>query len=486
MDLIPAVPIALVGALLVDLLVRPGRARLRRVEGVWLALLLALAGFGLFLALGGNPWLAAVLVVALQLLAVAASNAKRRMLGEPLLFSDLALIGAVFRHPQFYFSALAPWQKVAGMVAAVALLAALAWLFQPRPAMHAAGAGIALGALALLAITLRLPRFQRLARRPQADADVAALGLVPTLLLYWLRWRRADHAVGEAAGAPAIVQSGADCPEIIVAVQCESFADPVELFGDPAHALRGLEAARQQAVQWGNLLVSGFGAYTMRTEYGVLFGQEEEALGFRRYDPFLTALDDVHHALPRKLGSAEWRSIFVHPHDMRFYNRHRILPAAGFAELVNESAFAPPSPGQGRYVSDAAVADKILELAGAAQGPAFIYAVTIENHGPWSVDGQSGGEPLLHHYNRFVQAGDAMLQGLRDGLAALQRPALLTFFGDHRPSIPGLSEPGGDRHTPYVMLQFDAGGKLVRGDNRRCDLTPAQLHHAILQRGVRA
>ena len=374
---------------------------------------------------------------------------------------------------------------MAGVVAVISLVAALAWLFQPRPAVHVTGAAIGLAALLVLAFSLRLPRFRQLARQPRADADVAALGLAPTLLLYWLRWRGADRATVGMPAAPALVQeigAHAPPPEIIVAVQCESFADPIELFGDPAHALDGLERARGDAVQWGNLQVSGFGAYTMRTEYGVLFGQEERALGFRRYDPFLTALDDVHHALPHRLGSERWHSLFVHPHDMRFYNRHRILPAAGFAELVNESAFDPPSPEEGRYVSDAAVADKVLQLADAAQGPAFIYAVTIENHGPWSADGQTSGEPLLHHYNRLVRAGDAMLCRLHEGLAALKRPALLAFFGDHRPSIPGLSEPGGDRHTPYVMLQFDAHGALVSGANQRRDITPAQLHHCILHR----
>lgn len=62
-------------------------------------------------------------------------------------------------------------------------------------------------------------------------------------------------------------------------VQCESFTDPVTLFGDPALALPGLERARAMAWQSGRLLVSGFGAYTMRTEYGVLFGLPEEQLG---------------------------------------------------------------------------------------------------------------------------------------------------------------------------------------------------------------
>jgi hypothetical protein len=119
----------------------------------------------------------------------------------------------------------------------------------------------------------------------------------------------------------------------------------VELFGDPALELPGLARARADAWQWGNLNVSGFGAYTMRTEYGLIFGRDEEELGFRRYDPFLTATREVAHALPARLAVRGWRSLFLHPHDLRFYNRHRIMPAAGFAEMVGEEHFAPPSAG---------------------------------------------------------------------------------------------------------------------------------------------
>jgi len=284
------------------------------------------------------------------------------------------------------------------------------------------------------------------------------------------------------------IAPGVAPPELIVAIQCESFADPVELFGDPAMALPGLTAARAEAWHWGNLLVSGFGAYTMRTEYALLFGREESDLGFRRFDPFLTALRDSSYALPMRLRPAGWRSLFIHPHDMRFYGRDRILPASGFDRLVGEESFAPPAKGEGRYVTDAAIAYEILTRAAEATDPTLLYAVTIENHGPWSADkdaatqGSDSRSPglLVGKYRRLVAKGDAMLTELRVGIAALQRPAMLVFFGDHRPSIPGASEPGGDRHTPYVMLRFDARGQLVEGDGQPRDLTPAALHHLIL------
>ncbi|MBD2841056.1 LTA synthase family protein [Erythrobacter sp. KMU-140] len=441
------------------------------------------ATYGALLALSGNALLAAVLVVALHLLLVVASSAKRRVLGEPLLFSDLALVGAVFRHPQFYFSALETWHKATGIAALAVIFAALAILFEENLPLRVGGLVIAGVSLLLIFVVLKTRPFRSLGRSPNIELDVAKLGLLPTLLIYWIRWI-ADSKQGRVAtnsdSNSAQPRAQETQPELLVVVQCESFADPVELFGNHALQLPHLEQARSAALQWGNLEVSGFGAYTMRTEYGVLFGQDEEELGFRRYDPYLTAINDSDFALPRRLGEERWQSHFVHPHDMRFYNRHQILPRAGFTELVGSHAFAPPSPSEGRYVTDGAVADKILELAGNASSPTFLYAVTIENHGPWAESGLEEAGSLLDDYNRLVRAGDAMLGQLIEGLSEQRKPALLVFFGDHRPSIPGFSEPGGDRHTPYVILKLDEHGQVITAANERRDISPAELHHAIL------
>lgn len=487
----PTFAATLFGAGLLDALARPRRraeARrfgLRSGAGFWLLACMSVALHGAFLALCGNGAVAMVMALAVQALLVVASNAKYAMLGEPLLFSDLALIGAVFRHPQFYLSAVPIWQRVAAGIAAVMVLAVVVWFSVADMAAHLAGLALLGGGLGTLALSLRLPPWRGLARVPDAHADTSRLGLLPVLLLYWLRWRAEPDP---APCPPKKRQVSADPTGLVVVIQCESFADPVELFGDPALALPGLAAARDMAWQWGNLNVSGFGAYTMRTEYGVLFGREDEALGFRRYDPFLTATGEGSYALPARLkaegsmmeapaGGGDWHSLFVHPHDLRFYGRDRIMPAGGFARLVGEDHFAPPAAGEGRYVTDAAMGDAIIALAEAARQPTLLYAVTIENHGPWET---GPGVDLVDGYLHLVRKGDAMLATLAERMATLGRPALLVFFGDHRPSIPGASAPGGDRHTPYVMLRIDADGRAVPGSKCRVDLTPAGLHHAIL------
>lgn len=490
-DVIPTLILTIIGAQLIDMLARDTVGcksfTLRRPYGIVLNSLITLSGFGAVLGMSGNAMLAAALMLALHLLLLLVSNAKIRVLGEPLLFSDLALIGAVFKHPQFYFSVLSHGQKILGLLALLLVLAGLFALIEPNAQMALTGAAVSAISLVVMVACMRLQGFRTLAAKPDISADVGKLGLLPTLVLYWIRWRQSKRQQSKTTdlGRPgprplSSYSSKLEGDEIIVIVQCESFADPDELFEKSDRTLPHLTEYREKALEFGNLLVSGFGAYTMRTEYGVIFGQDEETLGFRLYDPYLTALRDVELALPNRLGADQWNCTFVHPHDMRFYGRDRILPKAGFATFVGEDQFVQPNPENGRYVTDIDVAEKILQLADSADAPSLIYAVTMENHGPWAKDGHSDAQFLINNYVELVQAGDKMLGRLTSGLAALKRPATLVFFGDHRPSIPGAVEPGGDKHTPFLIVQFDRQGNTVHGDGNRLNRTPAELHHRIL------
>lgn len=455
-------------SLLLDAGVRPRIARPRSLRGTAVHVLLVTAIFASGLALFGNAPVAAALGVVVTGVLAIASNAKHRMLGEPLVFSDLALLGAMVRHPQFYFTAIPSGQRGLVAIGAAAVAIGLAAAFEVRPLLHLAGLVLLLAAGgALLLLRDRID----IAHTPDLEADVARHGLLATLLLYWWRWRRT------ADPPPLPVLAAMAHPEIVVVVQCESFADPADLaVGLP---LPGLSAARECAWQYGDLCVSGFGAYTMRTEYGVLFGREENALGFRRYDPFLTALGETSYALPARLPA--YRASFIHPHDLRFYARHRLMPASGFDAVIGEDAFAAPGGG-GRYVDDRTLGRMVAGLVDAATGPSLFYAVTMENHGPWDSAAARGGPGRLDAYLGHLASSDAMLGDLAGHLARDGRSALLVFFGDHRPSIPGVTAPSGARHTPYVMLRFGPGADRGPG---RVDLTPAGLHRAILDCVVR-
>ena len=105
----------LAASLLLDGAVRPRSVRLRHWQGLSLHLLAMTGVFALWLAGFGNATAAAVLAIAAMALFAVASNAKYKMLGEALVFSDLALIVGIFRHPRFYFTAIpARQQTLAG------------------------------------------------------------------------------------------------------------------------------------------------------------------------------------------------------------------------------------------------------------------------------------------------------------------------------------------------------------------------------------
>lgn len=474
-EMVAVLPLLVLLSVLADAFAKPrgqGLFGARGVGGLTVLLLTAMLGFGALQTLTGAPLVSATGVVILLAALSLISNIKRKVLDEPLVFSDFALLGAVFRHPQFYLSALRPWQVIvlAGALGGLSVTLLLLSEAALRPRLVGAVLGLAAG----LFLGLALRRSAGFAAVPDPEADVARLGLLPCLLTYWQAWR-ATVGPKPCEATPIAGYSR----QLVVIVQCESFTDPVDLFGDPEFALPGLERARTIAWQAGRLSVSGFGAYTMRTEYGVLFGIPEERLGMRRFDPFLTAEGEASWALPNRLDHGAWDRWFVHPHDLRFYGRDRIMPASGFATLVGEESFPAPGPGEGRYVTDAAMTDRILELAQDGERASLIYAVTIENHGPWPAE-QGEEAKLIAPYLRLLSHSDAMLARLINELPLLGRPVTLCFFGDHRPSIPGASEPGSERHTPYVLLRFAADGDPISGDGQNRDVAPAELHHSIL------
>jgi hypothetical protein len=68
-----------------------------------------------------------------------------------------------------------------------------------------------------VALSMGRTSFRSLAPEPDADADVQRHGLLPTLLLYWLRWResRDPPPCDDIARLPP-----AEASQLVVVVQC--------------------------------------------------------------------------------------------------------------------------------------------------------------------------------------------------------------------------------------------------------------------------
>ena len=463
-----------------DLFVRPRTSRgrwYRSSATLPLRAGMSAALTGCALLLCGTTECALPLSCGAMLAVTIGSNLKYATLGEPLIFSDVVVARSFVLYPRFYLDAVPPFLRAILVILAFPAVFLLVRESRLHLTMRLTGLALAAGGLAASLLWARLLIRRGLMTNPDTDHDVSRHGLVPVLIIYWLRWR----ASRPLPPVPPVERvPGASTPDILIIVQCESFADVMHgTHSLPDPVLPGLIMSRQTALAWGDLLVSGFGAYTMRTEYGVLCGREETELGFRRFDPFLTARDDTTCALPHRLANLFPRAVFVHPHDLRFYNRDALMPSLGFTSVIGEEQFAG-APHDGPYVSDAALGDRLAGIISEATEPTLIYAVTMENHGPWAA-GRAGQEDALAAWTHHVQTGDRLLVSLNKTLEARKQNALLVFFGDHRPSVPGQIMPGREKHTPFIIKRFSSTGTQSHTLATPCAYTPAGLHRLIVR-----
>ena len=432
--------------------------------------------FLFFFSWSWRPLFAAAASLVFTGVFVAISRGKDAFVHEPLVFSDLAFIADVFRYPLLFNTGWLGSAFLAGAIALILALIAGWWQFEPM--LPVAGldwallAAPALGWLLLLAMPF-LPVLRRyperwalsIKRDAAPDRDLRCYGQLAALVLDWLGWRgddrgarlAADHPRAGGGMVPAKPRRHAD---LLVVIQIESFCDFRRFPGGDV-ALPGLDRARARSSAWGMLRGAFPGGYTMRTEFSFLTGLAPAALAFDRYYPYLNAAPYRPAALPERLARRGYHSQFIHPYEPGFFWRHHGVPALGFHRLVMQDAFAG-APLVGSYVSDRAVGERVLAEAGSAGGPAFLFAATMENHGPWEASRFPGLSDPIAVYKRQLQNADAMIALVMDGLDAWPGRAVLAVYGDHVPLLKAYADPFPDSRTDYVLLELGEAAPKAR------------------------
>lgn len=438
-------------------------------------------------AVSWRPWHAALVVVVATGLLGAGSAIKRGILGEPLIFTDAALVRHAIRHPRLYYAERLARPPALAAIAAL-LVATVAW-FAVEPAMLPPD-GLFLivlppaVAVALAAVLLSDPvaAFARVTVADPADAerDVGRFGLVATLFLHWTAWRKTPRpstearALSAALPAPRPARAG---PRVVVAIQCESFVD-IAARGMSGPPLPAIERLRAESIAWGRARVPAEGAYTMRSEFGFLTGLPASVLGLDALDPYLTARSYVGQpTLPRRFAASGRATAFLHPYDRRFFDRDILVPAFGFDRFVDGSAFEGAARF-GPYVSDVAVADAVVAEIAAAEEPLFLFVVTIENHGPWGAGRLTETADPAAQYALHLANADRMIGRIADALRAVPGGGALCLYGDHAPGRPLHPEMPDRRATDYVL--WDARSAYDSRVRAREDLDVAELGRALL------
>ncbi|CAD9226532.1 Capsular polysaccharide biosynthesis protein WcbQ [Burkholderia cenocepacia] len=454
--------------------------------------------FDLVFAATSRPLFSACASLALVGLVAAVSNAKYESLREPFVFTDLSLFSQLFSHPRLYL----PFLSVGKVIAIGAgILLVIAGFVVERP-VHEGSVAIAWFAVALpLALAVLIAA--RLPLTLDPDADQRRHGFFAVFVAYLLNGLRPAtfRKFREVMAAGQFATGKPNRRPDVILIQSESFFDARRLGGavEPGLFAR-FDEARHEAVWHGEMTVPAWGANTMRTEFAVLTGTESFSLGYARFYPYVFVRNKI-ASLASWFDRCGYDTVAIHPYYADFFGRDRVFPLLGFARFLDIRHFAAASRA-GPYVADAAVSESIIaELEAAGDGlPRFVFAMTMENHGPLHLEQVLPGESSSRHtlgedaswrdltaYLRHIEHADAMVGRLIDYLRTRKRETIVCFYGDHVPALPHVFDKlGVSPQTSDYFIWRNYGTDTPECRNLAAEELGSVLLHVVQDDGHRA
>ena len=262
-----------------------------------------------------------------------------------------------------------------------------------------------------------------------------------------------------------------ELPNIIV-VMNESFSD-LNVLGDFTTNedympyLHSLQNGAENSVT-GYLNVSVCGGHTANTECEFLTGNCMAFLpqGSIPYQQYIKSRTPSLAGYLKSLGYATYAQ---HPYQASGWNRDKVYPLLGFDNLDFMEDYRDVAYVR-NYISDASDMEHIIETyeKNKASGkPAFIFNVTMQNHGGYTdtymnltndIQSQYASEPL-NQYLTLIHKTDQALENLIDYFSKVDDRTIIVFFGDHQPNdtVASVVENGAQAETqkrylvPYLV-----------------------------------
>jgi phosphoglycerol transferase MdoB-like AlkP superfamily enzyme len=250
----------------------------------------------------------------------------------------------------------------------------------------------------------------------------------------------------------------------IIFVMSEAFWDPtlmknVSFNQDPIPFFHSLQKSQTS----GTMLSPVYGGGTANTEFEALTGFSTQFLPNGSI-PYAQYVNRPIEALPTILQKQGYATSAIHTYDNWFYNRNNVYKDLGFDKFISKEFFNSPKDN-GQYILDTELTKKILEEVKETNKPDFVYAVSMENHGPYSstqnpkntikVSGSNlspASQAMLDNYSNSISDVDKSLKQLIDGLKQSNQPTEVIFYGDHLPML-------GDNYSVYKEAGF------IKSDN---------------------
>lgn len=240
-------------------------------------------------------------------------------------------------------------------------------------------------------------------------------------------------------------------PNIIV-VMSEAFWDPTVMTNISFNKeCLPFFKKMQERFTSGHIISPVFGGGTVNTEFEVLTGFSTKFIrsGAIAYSQYINKPID---SLARILSEEGYACTAIHPYHNWFYKRNEVYRYMGFDRFITAESMLEPEY-KGQFISDREVTKMIVKEVKRTEGRDFIFAVTMQNHGPYdtsdteslienekdriTVEGDLSDEAksLLEYYAQGIYYSDRALKELITNFAKSKEPTIVLFFGDHLPLL---------------------------------------------------
>ncbi len=190
-----------------------------------------------------------------------------------------------------------------------------------------------------------------------------------------------------------------------------------------------------------------FGGWTCNAEFELLTGLPIALLPSGGV-PYQQYLQRPCLSLAGILKDHGYSTLAVHPFHRWYWNRDQAYAYIGFDRFIALEDWDGWTK-RGDYVGDISLAEKVINLASEQTEPYFIFALSMQNHGPYDdrvyEDGAHDMEietdlpaavyASIQNMAKGLQDGDAALARLVEHFTTCAQPTMIVYLGDHLPYL---------------------------------------------------
>lgn len=233
----------------------------------------------------------------------------------------------------------------------------------------------------------------------------------------------------------------------IIAIMNEAFSD-LSVLGDFTTNqdympyIHSLQQGHENTVT-GNLTVSVCGGNTANSEFEFLTGHTMDffPVGSIPYQQYMTGEIPSLASQLKEMGYATYG---MHPYNSTGWKRNEVYPWLGFQHAYFVKDFKDRFYIRD-YVSDKTAYQKIIDIYEKKEAgtPAFIFEVTMQNHGGYTekydyfkenVQAEDLNSAQLDQYLSLLKISDQEFKNLIEYFENEDEKTIIVFFGDHQPN----------------------------------------------------